>query len=125
MAKYFGVKVIYGLPEYPMEYSSIDLLLRFVENSARLYESDKLSFEFYDDKAYIHPDSLHIFEYKENDLVINGLSKLGLIRLPCEHNNFKEPMLYHMWNNEMVKARGSVIIQRNNLPFVMPNSEEL
>lgn len=56
------------------------------------------------EKFYINPNSLHIFEVQENDMIET------------------QGILLHLHNLQW-KGKDCKIIQRNNLPFIMPKEE--
>jgi hypothetical protein len=83
---------------------------------------------------YIHPDSLHLLEPKEGDLVKYGLlSHFGVIGDRCEYD-VEDGKLFRLsqtteWDmgesfGFFASKRDAKIIQRNGIPFHWPQFEE-
>lgn len=107
MAKNFGVKFTNG---------TNDILSVSGYFKTRPDKGQKRLFKSFPQIAYIHPDSLLIFEPKEGDILIDsgniiiGKSAGGnLIRVSNDGITMCEPPFK--------------IIQRNNKPFIMPGVE--
>lgn len=81
--------------------------------------NDVFSHEFPNEKYFIHPDSLSIFESQDGDI--------GKAKREGEVFPYIMTRLHHKWWCAVGAYRGDQkdikIIQRNNKPFIMPQSE--
>jgi hypothetical protein len=104
MAKHFGMNLQYRSLSGTYETLVLDELLQIVHHSLS-------------GNTYIHPDSLHLLEPKEDDIGFDGSNygsvyKLGRI--------FYVAVLFSEHNGEKVER----IIQRNGIAFMWPQCEE-
>lgn len=106
------IHVAYMAKKFGMGFSNIHSGAYF---DCPLHRDDRLV-DDNDDKYYIHPDSLHILEPREGDLIsING----GLSANIVTHAEFLDEIKLM----EPQFAAPLKIIQRNNQPFFWPESE--
>lgn len=102
MAKNFGVKIMVNDTEGTEMLCVISSLSR--------------------DKYYIHPDSLSVFEPQEGDLVY-CMGSYQIMPADIDDFGVKYDRRIIIQNVTSPIATGK-IIQRNNKPFIMPQSEE-
>ena len=107
MAREFGVEFLKdGLCDEETQcYWKIHVNTKFYNNAVQLMLLDKHKIRF-----IIHPDSLHIFEPMNGDLVVN---------YTVDEN------LYYEWDSRSIFEDGEEIIQRNGKAFFMPESEAM
>lgn len=115
MAESFGVKYLEkGLID---AFSGCCIRLRALPDGYLNNGRVKFEIEKHDKKFYIHPDSMGIFEPKDDDWV----SHTTMVDYERGINTI-EP--YVCAKNDPNSERDYKIISRNGLPFIMPEREE-
>jgi len=116
MTRYFEVKFISAYDEY--------LVCGISDGSAIWYlKGGDVPIPYIQDEFFIHPDSLFIFEPREDDIIINQ----GYI---CQaHGDYEYNDLVVVRSLSVVRHANPFdtqnrIIQRNNRPFLMPKTEQ-
>jgi hypothetical protein len=115
MAEKFGVKIEGNYTSYGRQYK-----LRGVKKQITSYHLAGM-FRLTDGKLYIALESIDIFEPKEGDVIAWKGDYAEVYRVRDEHSE-----TWHIVKSDVsgyLKYQDCKIIQRNNVPFIMPKSE--
>lgn len=127
MMKHSEVKIIVGLPDYPCEYDSYELLIaRYAETREVSYASrrEEIFINFWGNiRCYLHPDSESILEPQLKDRIEDEKGNNYLV-VPDDINRYGQEIAIS-FAIELFEKGKLKIEKRNGRVFFMPEKEEI